>query len=82
MNKALKDDTKKNTGTPDKFCESCEENTNNFMKNRLLSGFVRNVTSIFAHYGKKPKRRNKNLRTHFIMVMPLGTIIEFNIDSM
>ena len=65
MNKALKDDTKKNTGTPDKFCESCEENTNKLYETPVAKWFCRECDQYICTVCKEAQEKKQTIEDAF-----------------
>jgi hypothetical protein len=78
-NDSLKDDLKKNPGTPDKLCESCEENANKLYETPVAKWFCQECDQYICTLCKEAHEKIKIVRTH--LIMPFGTILEFNIDS-
>jgi hypothetical protein len=78
-NVVLNDDIDKNTSTPEKLCESCEENPYKLHKTTAAKWFCQECKEHICTLCKEAHEKIRITRTHSIV--PFGTILDFNIDN-
>ena len=77
-NDALKECIVKNSGTPDKLCESCEENPNKLHETAVAKWFCKECNQHICTLCKEAHEKIKIVRTH--LIMPFGTCLSLDND--
>lgn len=75
---ALKKQVENETRCPQKSCESCEENPSTLYEPPHAKWFCKDCDQHICDMCKNAHSKIKIVRTH--MILPFGTLLEFNID--